>query len=56
MKPVKIQDFKTVEFMRKRREELSDLYNSNPNEFKKQLEKVQKKYKSRFRITQKHTA
>ncbi len=56
MKSRKTQDFKAVQFMRKRREELSDLFNSNPDEFKKQLEKIQKKYQSKFRVTRKHIA
>ncbi len=56
MKSTKNDDFKAVDFMRKRREELSDLYKSNPREFKKQLEQIQKKYKNKFRVKQKHTA
>ncbi len=56
MKLEKTQDFKAVEFMRKRRDELSDLYNSNPDEFKKQLKKIQKKYQNKFRVTRKHIA
>ena len=56
MKSKDRQDFNAVDFMRRRRDELSSLYNSNPHEFKKHLQEVQKKYQSRFRVTQKHTA
>lgn len=56
MKSKKAQDFNAVDFMRRRREELSDLYNSNPLEFKKHLKEVQKKYQSKFRVIQKHNA
>ena len=48
MKTQKEKDFKAVEFQRKRREELSDLYNSDPAEFWKRLEAVRKKYRSKF--------
>lgn len=48
MKTQKEKDFKAVEFQRKRRDELSDLYNSDPAEFWKQLEAVRKKYRSKF--------
>ena len=39
--------------MRKRREELSNLYNLNREDFLKQLEQVRKKYKNKFRATEK---
>ncbi len=53
MRTIKKEDFKAVEFMRKRREELSNLYNSNREDFLKQLEQVRKKYKNNFRVTEK---
>jgi len=56
MKSKKINDFKAVDFMRQRREELSNMYNSNPDEFNKQLKEIQKKYQEKFRIAQKDTA
>lgn len=56
MKSKKTNDFKAVDFMRKRREELSDMYNSNPDEFKKQLKQIQKKYQNKFQVTKKHNA
>lgn len=55
MKNKQEKEFKTVEFQRKRRKELSDLYNSNPKEFWKQLETVRKKYRSKFKIKAKRT-
>jgi hypothetical protein len=42
-------DFHAVEFMRERREALSDLYNRKPAEFRKELETIRKKYGSKFR-------
>jgi phage-related protein len=53
MRTIKKEDFKAVEFMRKRCEELSNLYNSNREDFLKQLEQVRKKYKNKFRVTEK---
>jgi hypothetical protein len=50
------KEFNAVEFQRKRREELSDLYNSNPTEFWKRIEAIRKKYRSKFGQKQKHTA
>ena len=44
-----IPDFKAVEFMRQRRDELSELYNKHPDEFWELLATVRKKYKSKFR-------
>ncbi|MFH1320726.1 MAG: hypothetical protein ABII90_08755 [Bacteroidota bacterium] len=56
MKTQEKKEFKAVEFQRKRRKELSELYNSNPLEFWNRLEKIRKKYRSKFRQTEKHTA
>ena len=56
---MKIQEenkFKAVEFQRKRRKELSELYNSNLTEFWKRLEAIRKKYRGKFRQQEKHTA
>lgn len=53
MRAIKKEDFKAVEFMRKRREELSNLFNSNQEDFLKELEQVRKKYKNKFRVTEK---
>jgi len=50
----KEKQFKAVEFQRKRREELSDLYNSNPAEFWKLLKEIRKKYRDKFRQKEKH--
>lgn len=43
MKTQNEKEFKAVEFQRKRRKELSELYNSNPTEFWKRLETIKKK-------------
>ncbi len=48
MKSKKTQDFNAVDFMRRRRKVLSELYNSNPQEFKKYLKEVQKNIKASF--------
>lgn len=56
MKRQEEQKFKAVEFQRKRRKELSELYNSNPTEFWKRLEAIRKKYRSKFRQKEKHYA
>jgi hypothetical protein len=42
------KDFHAVEFMRKRRDELSELYSRNPSGFRKELEAARKKYASKF--------
>ena len=42
--------------MRKRREELSNLYNSDKDEFLKKLKEVQEKYVDRFHVMQEHIA
>jgi len=42
------KDFHAVEFMRKRRNELSELYADNPSAFRKELEAAKKKYASKF--------
>ncbi len=44
----KQDNFKAVEYMRKKREELSRLHEENPKEYKKQLEAIMKKYASKF--------
>jgi len=50
------KEFKAVEFQRERRDELSDLYNSDPIEFWKRLEAIRKKYFGKFVQKQEHTA
>lgn len=50
------KNFNAVEFMRKRREELSNLYNSDKDEFSNKLKEIQEKYTGRFRVTEKHIA
>ncbi|MFO7448440.1 MAG: hypothetical protein R6W90_18930 [Ignavibacteriaceae bacterium] len=47
-KPVN-KDFSAVEFMRKKRDELSELYSTNPAEFWEKLEEIRKKFKGKFR-------
>ena len=54
MKTTEKRLFRAVEFQRKRRRELGELYNSNPTEFWKQLEEIRKKYRSKFRQKEKH--
>ena len=49
MKTQKEKEFNAVEFQRKRRKELSELYNSDPAAFWKQLEVIRKKYKVKFK-------
>lgn len=56
MKTKEEKKFNAVEFQRKRRKELSDLFNSNPSEFWKQLEIIQKKYQRKFKQKQNRTA
>ena len=56
MTPEKTNAFAAVDFMGKRRDELSDLYYSNPDQFKKHLKQIQKKFQKNFRLIQKHTA
>ena len=56
MKRQEEKKFKAVEFQRKRRKELSELYNSNPTEFWKRLAAIQKKYRSKFQQQEKRTA
>ena len=50
----KSQTFKAVEFMRKQRDKLSELYNNNPKEYKRQLEEIRKKYKGKFHQKETH--
>ena len=52
----KEKDFKAVEFMRKRRDEMSELYNTNPEEFWKQLSAIRKKYKLKVHTKAKNVA
>jgi hypothetical protein len=42
------QNFNAVEFMRKRRDELSELYARDPSGFQKALDVARKKYASKF--------
>jgi hypothetical protein len=56
MKQDEDEKFNAVDFMRKRREELSNLYNSDKDEFLNKLKEVQEKYAGRFHVTQKHIA
>lgn len=49
-------NFDSVKFMRKRRDELGELYASNPEKFWKQLEEIRKKYKSKFHQKKKPAA
>lgn len=48
--------FDAVAFQRKRRDELSHLYNTNPEEFWKQLAEIRKKYRKKFHTKQKRAA
>ena len=49
MKKKKInKKFNAVEFMRKRRNALSELYELDPKKFRKQLVEIRKKYKTKF--------
>jgi len=48
--------FKAVQFMRKRRDELSKLHTENPEEYKKQLKETRRKYKNKFKQPKKHLA
>jgi len=54
MKTKEKEEFKAVEFQRQRRKELSNLYNSHPSEFWKRLEKIRKKYCTKFNQKKKH--
>jgi len=56
MKTKREKEFNAVEFQRSRRKELSELYSSDTNEFWKQLKKIQKKYRNKFRQKEKHFA
>jgi len=56
MKTRKEKEFNAVEFQRKRRKELSELFNDDPAAFWKQLEAIQKKYKIKFRKKVRHIA
>ena len=51
---MKKESFNAVEFMRKKRDELSELYMTNPKKFWSQLEAVRKKYKNKFHQKEKH--
>ena len=50
------KDFKSVEFMRKRRDEMSELFETDNKEFWKQLEEVRKKYKNKFHKKKIHSS
>ena len=54
MKTKKEKEFNAVEFQRNQRKELSELYNSDSNEFWERLKKIQKKYRSKFTHKEKH--
>ena len=56
MKKEKEENFNAVEFMRKRRDELSKEYTDNPIAFKKELEEIRKKYAHLFNTKQKKAA
>jgi hypothetical protein len=56
MKTQEGKKLKAVEFQRKRRKELSELYNSHPAEFWKLLETIRKKYHNKFNQQEQHTA
>lgn len=56
MKKENNKDWNAVNFMRKRRDELSKLYQTDEKEFWKQLEEVRKRYKNKFHQKLKHTA
>ncbi len=53
MKEVK---FNAVEFQRVRRNELSKLIKTDPDEFKKQMELIRKKYRNKFNSKNKRKA
>lgn len=54
---MKKQDtFNAVEFMRKRRDELSELHSRDPKEYDRQLKLVRTKYKQLFKVPKKGTA
>ena len=55
-KKISQQDFKAVEFMRQRRDELSELYVKDTTEFWKQLKEVRKKYRGKFHQKKHHAA
>ena len=52
----KKENFKVVDYMRKKREELSQLHAENPKEYKKQLDIIRKKYASKFNQKKKNVA
>lgn len=56
MKTKDIKSFNSVKFMREQRDKLSKEYNENPEKFRKNLEKISKKYKNLFNIRKKKTA
>jgi hypothetical protein len=56
MKTKEEKQFKAVEFQRKRRKELSELYNSNQPKFWKGLEEIREKYRRKFRQKEKYLA
>ncbi len=55
-KKIAPKDFKAVEFMRTRRNELSELYSKDPAAFRKRLDETSKKFKSKFQLKKKQAA
>ena len=56
MKTREEKQFGAVEFQRKRRKELSELYNSDQPKFWKRLEEIREKYRRKFRHKEKYLA
>lgn len=52
----KKESFKAVEFMRKRRDELSELHEKDQAEYQRQLEQVRKKFDALFKRSGKKAA
>lgn len=52
----KEKTFKSVEYMRAKREELSRLHADNPEEYKKHLEEIRKKYPAKFALKKRNEA
>lgn len=52
----KKESFKAVEFMRKRRDELSELHGKDRVEYQRQLEEVRKKFDALFKRSGRETA
>lgn len=56
MKKEKQMEFDAVAFMRKRRNEMSELFAEDEKKFWKELETIRKKYKDKFHQRLKHSA